>query len=191
MNAKLLTSTSMITGKVALSYPNLLTPSTTEVSKGKFGCNFFLFSEEDKKLISEICNAAYQEALSKTWGGKKPATTEPRVKPVEDDKPHPEGALYTLTCSNGNKPIQTITASKERITDPNSPDIYGGQFARAQIRAFGWEFAGKRGVSISIMAVQILGGGQPLGGGADINAFDDETEPLTNDTPNLNSDLPF
>ena len=41
MNAKLLTSTSMITGKVALSYPNLLTPSATAVSKGKFGCNFF------------------------------------------------------------------------------------------------------------------------------------------------------
>ena len=41
------------------------------------------------------------------------------------------------------------------------------------------------------MAVQILGGGQPLGGGADMDAFSDETEPLTTDTPNLNSDLPF
>lgn len=196
MQAKLLTATSMLTGKVALSYPNLLTPSQSPVSKGKYGCNLFCLDEETKAMISQICNAAYKEALQTKWGGKAPKSIEPRVRDLEEDEAAPEGAIGTILCSNGNKPITVISAAKDRITDPACPDIYGGAYARAQLRAYAWEFAGKKGVSLSVDAVQLLGGGEPLGGGVNLDAFDDESEGLTatgatGKEPDLTSDLPF
>lgn len=200
METKLLNETTMLTDRVALSYPHLLTPSNSEVSKGKFGCDFFLFSETDREALKKICNAAYKDAITKQWGGVAPKQVDSRVEDIDPSKPAPEGAIAVVHCSNTAKPICTIAANTERITDPNCPDIYGGQYARAQLRAYGWKFGGRKGVSIAVDCVQILGGGTPLGGGADITAFSDESGAFAafsdatsadDDMPDLTSDVPF
>ena len=170
----------MLTGRVRLSYPNLLTPSESQYSTGKYLTSFIVDEADEATLamVKELINNAVKVAREGEWKGKKGAVDADRIHEL-DTELQTNGDKWTVRCSGGNRPIPVIDPLKQDVTDPTK--VYGGAYARLMIRAFTWTQPGRMGVSLQCEAVQLLGGGEPYGSnGPDMGAFDvvDDAAPL-------------
>ncbi len=174
MKPKRIDETRMLTGMVRLSYPNLLTPSESPYSKGKYMTSFILDEKDTETLemVRSLINDAIKTAKAGEWKGKKGIVDGERIKEL-DAEYQVGGDKYSVRCSGGNQPITVIDPMKNKVTDNSL--IYGGAYARLMLRAFTWTQAGRMGVSLQCQAVQLLGGGEDYGSGApDLDLFDVE-----------------
>lgn len=165
-------ATKVLTGEVRLSYVNLTTPRAAQQgSEPKYSVTLLIPKTDvaTKANIDNSIKAAYEEGVSKKWGGAHP---QPKVIVHDGDGLRPSGlpfgdeckGCWVLTASTKNKP-QVV--SIENVNCELLPaDIYSGMYARVTINFFAFDTAGSKGVGCGLGNVMKTRDGEPLSGGA-------------------------
>lgn len=178
----------VITGKVRLNFPKLF---RAEQINGEGDPKFstqILIPKTDKATIAALRaaeEAAAEEGKAGVFKGKD-LTAVSVIKDADEDGtaedyPHTAGHLYMSVSAREDFRPQVVDSGLNEILDQSQ--VYSGVYARVSLRSFPYTYgAKKRGVSFGLNNVQILGGGERLGGGTtaaqDFDALDDEDAAL-------------
>ena len=165
-------ATKVLTGEVRLSYVNLTTPRAAQQGGEPKYSVTLLIPKSDTATKMDIDNsirAAYEEGVSKKWGGAHP---QPKVIVHDGDGMRPSGlpfgdeckGCWVLTASTKNKPQVVGIDNVNCELAPN--DIYSGMYARVTINFFAFDTAGNKGVGCGLGNVMKTKDGEPLSGGA-------------------------
>lgn len=165
-------ATKVLTGEVRLSYANLTTPRAAQPNAEPKYSATLLIPKTDAATINNInasIKAAYDEGVSKNWGGARP---QQKMIVHDGDGLRPSGLPFgdeckghwVLTASSKNKP-QVVGI--DNINCELAPsDIYSGMYARVTINFFPFDTAGNKGVGCGLGNVLKTRDGKPLSGGA-------------------------
>lgn len=165
-------ATKVLTGEVRLSYANLITPRAAKQGGDPKYNVTLLIPKTDNATKMDIDNSirvAYEEGVSKKWGGAHP---QPKVIVHDGDGLRPSGLPFgeeckghwVLTASTKNKPQVVGIDNVNCELAPN--DIYSGMYARVTINFFAYDTAGSKGVGCGLGNVMKTRDGEPLSGGA-------------------------
>ena len=165
-------ATKVLTNEVRLSYANLVTPRTPQQGGDPKYSVTLLIPKSDEATVANInasIKAAYDDGVSKKWGGARPA---PKTIVHDGDGLRPSGlpfgdeckGCWVLTASTKNKP-QVVGI--DNINCELAPsDIYSGMYARVTVNFFAYDTAGSKGVGCGLGNVLKTRDGEPLSGGA-------------------------
>lgn len=181
-------STTVVTGRVRLSYLNVVTArAMDEGETPKFSTAVLVPKKINGKTNPDIAKidaaieAAKLQGKSKKYGGTIPAKLKLPWRDGDEEKPEDEayaGHLF-FNASNTRKPI-LLGADKRPLE--NESDLYSGCYARLVINLF--PFAGKsKGVAVSLESILKLEDGESLGGG--IVTYDDAVAAFSDDEDDL------
>ena len=169
--------THVVTGKVRLSYEHIMKPYKGENAGPDDAPKYsvtVLVPKSDTATMQRI-NAGIAAAKKRGLETKKYKDGTPVDKlptPIWDgdgyraDGYTPFGAeckgcwVFTASSSQDRKP-GVVDASCQPILDPT--EIYSGIYGRVGVDFFPYNFAGKQGVGCSLVNVQKLADGEPLG----------------------------
>jgi len=182
----------VVTGKVRLNFPKLF---KAEQINGEGDPKFstqVLIPKTDKATITALRaaeKAAIEEGNEGIFKGKG-VTAESVIKDADEDGtaedyPHTAGHYYLSVSAREQFRPQVVDGNLDEIMDQSQ--VYSGVYARVSLRSFPYTYgAKKRGVSFGLNNVQVLGGGERLGGGTsasqDFDVVDDEFEAETADS---------
>ena len=178
--------THVVTGKVRLSYEHILKPYANTANdpgaEPKYSATV-LVPKTDTATMAKI-NAGIAAAKKRGLETKKYKDGTPVDKlptPIWDgdgyraDGYTPFGPecrgmwVFTASCRQDRKP-EIVDTHGNPIIDAS--EIYSGIWGRVGVDFFPYNFAGKQGVGCSLVNVQKLADGEPLGGGR-VSAADD------------------
>lgn len=175
----------VVTGKVRLNFPKLF---RAEQINGEGDPKFstqILIPKTDKATIAALRaaeKAAIDEGNEGIFKGKGVTDNAPSVIKDADadgtaeDYPHTAGHYYMSVSAREQFKPQVVDAGLNEILDQSQ--VYSGVFARVSLRSFPYTYGTKkRGVSFGLNNVQILGGGERLGGGTTASQDFDPVEP--------------
>lgn len=176
-------TTKVITGKVRLSYVNLLEPRSIEGQAPKYS-TVILIPKTDKvtvKKIRDAQKAAYEVAKNDKLKGIKWENVKHTLRDGDkeiDTEEHPEYAgHYFMNLSCQNRP-QIIDRYKNEVT--SSEEVYSGVYARVSLNAYAYNTSGSKGISCGLNNVQIIAKGDYLGGRSsameDFDEWEDDEE---------------
>ena len=169
--------THVVTGKVRFSYEHLMRPYKSEAAGPDDAPKYsvtVLVPKSDTATMQRI-NAGIAAAKKRGLETKKYRDGTPIDKlptPIWDgdgyraDGYTPFGEeckgcwVFTASSSQDRKP-GVVDASCQPILDPT--EIYSGIYGRVGVDFFPYNFAGKQGVGCSLVNVQKLADGEPLG----------------------------
>lgn len=165
-------ATKVLTGEVRLSYANLTTPRAPQLGGEPKYSVTLLIPKTDAATIANInasIKAAYDDGVSKKWGGAHPA---PKQIVHDGDGLRPSGLPFgdeckghwVLTASTKNKPQVVGIDNLDCELAPS--DIYSGMYARVTINFFAYDTAGSKGVGCGLGNVLKTRDGEALAGGA-------------------------
>ena len=165
-------ATKVLTGEVRLSYVNLITPRAAQQGGEPKYSVTLLIPKSDNATKMDIDNSirvAYEEGVSKKWGGAHP---QPKVIVHDGDGLRPSGlpfgeeckGCWVITASTKNKPQVVGIDNVNCELAPN--DIYSGMYARVTLNFFAYDTAGSKGVGCGLGNVMKTRDGEPLSGGA-------------------------
>ena len=165
-------ATKVLTGEVRLSYANLVTPRVSQQGgEPKYSVTLLIPKPDNatKMDIDNSIRAAYEEGVSKKWGGAHP---QPKAIVHDGDGLRQSGLPFGEECK-GHWVITASTKNKPQVVGidnincelaPN--DIYSGMYARVTINFFAYDTAGSKGVGCGLGNVLKTRDGEPLSGGA-------------------------
>lgn len=161
---------SIVTGKVRLSYANLLEPRAPQGGGDpKYSATLLLPKSDAATLqaIQTAIQAATQEGIAKRWNGRQPARID---IPIHDgDGARPNGEPFGDEC----KGCWVFTASSKQqpgIVDQrvqpilDSTKVYSGMYAFVEINFFPYSANGKNGIGVGLNNIQKVADGEPLAG---------------------------
>lgn len=165
-------ATKVLTGEVRLSYVSLVTPSASQQGGEPKYRVTLLIPKSDQATVADInasIKAAYDEGVSKKWGGAHP---QPKAIVHDGDGLRPSGLPFgdeckghwVLTASSKNKP--QIVGIDNINCELAPQDIYSGMYARVTLNFFAYDTAGSKGVGCGLGNVMKTRDGEPLSGGA-------------------------
>ena len=187
-------ATKVLTGEVRLSYVNLTTPRASQQGgEPKYSVTLLIPKSDNatKMDIDNSIRAAYEEGVSKKWGGAHP---QPKVIVHDGDGLRPSGlpfgeeckGCWVITASTKNKPQVVGIDNVNCELAPN--DIYSGMYARVTLNFFAYDTAGSKGVGCGLGNVMKTRDGEPLSGGAsaasDFADFGNAAAPAYSAQPN-------
>lgn len=172
--------TKVITGKVRLSYVNLLEPRGFEGQEPKYSA-VLLIPKDDEAGTLKAINKAIDNAYEAEKNGRLKGVKRDKVKVTlrdgdeeYDAEENPEYAgMMFINASSKTKP-QVVDKYMNRTED--SEEIYSGVYARASINFYAYNTAGNKGITAGLNNVQIIEKGDFLGGRASAEADFDEWE---------------
>ena len=164
--------TKVLTGEVRLSYANLSTPRASQQGgEPKYSVTLLIPKTDNatKIDIEKSIQAAYDEGVSKKWGGLHP---QPKAILHDGDGLRQSGQPYGDECK-GHWVITASTKNKPQVVGIDNvncelapQDIYSGMYARVTINFFPYDTAGSKGVGCGLGNVMKTRDGEPLSGGA-------------------------
>lgn len=178
----------VVTGKVRLSYVNLITPQVSTDNNGqqvqKYNCTVLLPKSDTatKAKIDAAVEAAKQKGLQSKWSGVMPPRIDVPVRDGDGERPS-DGMPYGEECKgcwvinvSANRKPRIVDNALQDIIDP--AEIYSGMYARVSVDFFPYFSQNKKGIGVSLCNVQKLADGEPLGGAPatpdeDFGALDD------------------
>lgn len=169
-----------LTPKFRVSYPNVFEARQNEKS-GEMEYSLSAIFPKGADLTK--VQAAVSAAITEKWGVDSKKWPKPLRLPFrkaeelaeigEDQNAkrdaqgklvlpmgHEEGGVWLRLKSKLQPGL--IDANKEDIIDKNQ--FYAGCYARASVKAFAYDKAGNRGVSLWLQNIQKMGDGEPLAG---------------------------
>lgn len=165
-------ATKVLTGEVRLSYANLTTPRAAQQGGTPKYSVTLLIPKTDTATVADInasIKAAYEEGVSKKWGGAHPA---PKVIMHDGDGLRPSGLHFGDECK-GHWVITASTKNKPQVVGIDNincelapSDIYSGMYARVTINFFAYDAAGSKGVGCGLGNVLKTRDGEALAGSA-------------------------
>lgn len=164
--------TKVLTGEVRLSYANLITPRAAQQGGEPKYSVTLLIPKTDTATLKDIelsMNAAYEDGVSKKWGGAHP---QKKIILHDGDGLRPSGlpfgdeckGHFVITASTKNKPQVVGIDNVKCELAPN--DIYSGMYARVTLNFFPYDTAGSKGVGCGLGNVMKTRDGEALAGGA-------------------------
>lgn len=172
-------STKVVTGKVRFSFCHVFEPqASTDGGDAKYSVTL-LIPKTDAATLAKI-QTAIQEARDNFC--KKNGASALPAKPThtlhDGDGLRPSGdpfgpeckGCYVITVSSKQKPA-VVDAFRNTITDPG--ELRSGDYGRASINFYGYNRAGKKGVSAGLLSIQKLHDGEPFGVVGSADDFDD------------------
>lgn len=172
-------STKVVTGKVRFSFCHLFEAQEPQGGGDPKYSVTLLIPKSDKATMQKI-QAAMQEARD-NFCNKNGAAALP-AKPVhtlhDGDGTRPGGepfgpeckGCWVITVSSKQKPV-VVDAAGNAVLDPG--EVYSGCYGRASINFFGYNRAGKKGLSAGLLAIQKLHDGEPFGTVGSADDFND------------------
>lgn len=171
------------TGKVRLSFPRLFKPYSSDDSPPKYS-TMLMIPKSDRETLKKL-RAAEEEAAheGKAWGNRPPKKWDSIIHDGDEEDleryPEREGHWVMSVRSSADFKPQVVDRHMNEILDQS--EVYSGVYARVSVSAFTFDFQGKKGVSFGLNNVQILGGGENLGGqsapaSADFDELDDDDD---------------
>ena len=132
-------------------------------SKPKYSIRACFPPKADLSALKKEANAAAQDK----WGDKIPKTLRSPFR-LNEELEAPIigiGDDWTIMSFSANEDRRPgiVDAKLQDIID--DADVYSGAWFRAQVRAFGYDTAGNKGVSFGLQNVQKLRDDDPLGNG--------------------------
>jgi len=181
-------STRVVTNKVRLSFPHLFEPYSIDGEQEAKYSVMLLIPKSDKATLKALRDAEAQAAENgKTSKFKNKAVNAPSIikdgdeDGSADDYPEREGHYYMTVSSNAKIRPGVVDRNVQPILDQS--EVYSGTYAKVSVTAFPYTFgANKRGVSFGLNNVQVIGGGESLGGG---KRAEEEFEALSDEDSNL------
>jgi hypothetical protein len=176
----------LTTGRVRLSFPHLFKPYTGPDGDQdpKYSVMLLIDKKKGKDTLKAL-RAAEEEAvllgIETKFGGKRPARIESILHDADEDGsaedwPERKGCVYMSVSAGPDFKPQIVDRDVQEILDQS--EVYSGVYARVSVTAFPYTYGKKKGVSFGLNNVQILGGGESLGGGrpasADFGAVDED-----------------
>jgi len=162
-------STKFVTGVIRGSYVHIFSPQPKregEEGDPKYGMTL-LIPKSDTTTLGKI-KAAQAAAISLKWPNKVPPKIDSTLHDGDLTRPstgEPFGAeckgCYVITASSKFKP-QVVGRDREEIIDPTL--ALSGDYFKVSLNFFGYERAGKRGVSAGLGNVLFYEKGESLGG---------------------------
>lgn len=165
-------ATKVLTGVVRLSYANLVTPREGQNGGDPKYSVTLLIPKSDTATKADIeasMKAAYEEGVSKKWGG-----AHPQMKQIlwDGDGLRQSGLPFGEECK-GHWVITASSKQKPQVVGIDNvncelapSDIYSGMYARVTINFFPYDTAGSKGVGCGLGNVMKTADGEPLSGGA-------------------------
>ena len=175
-------TTKIITGKVHLSYVNLLKPKAmNEGDDPKYSC-VILIPKEDKETIKKIRNAqkaAWEAAKNDKLKGVKWENVKHTLRDGDNDdsidtEERPEYAGHMFMSVSSRTAPQIIDKYKEKVDSED--EVYSGVYARVSLNAYAYNTKGNKGISCGLNNVQIIAKGDFLGGRSSAESDFDEWE---------------
>jgi hypothetical protein len=115
--------------------------------------------------ITALKEAAKQAATEK-WGNNLPKVLRSPFRKNEELENEligvPGDAVVVTFSANEDRRPGVVDAKLQDIID--EADCYSGAWYRAQVRAFGYDTAGNKGVAFGLQNLQKLREGEPMGG---------------------------
>lgn len=175
-------STKVTTGKVRFSFCHIFEPQEPLGGGDAKYSVTLLIPKADKPTLARIKEAIGEarELYCKRNGANalpvKPNTTLHDGDGLRDSG-EPFGPeckdCYVITVSSKQKPI-ICDAQRNIVTDPT--EVYSGCYGRASINFYGYNAAGRKGISAGLLSVQKLHDGEPFGTTGSVDDFDDGWE---------------
>lgn len=160
------------TPEAILSFPHLFEPQAAPGSTRETYNAMLIFPKgTDLTTLKEAAKAAYAQAFPNGAKGARSPLRDGNEK-VEEWGEVFRDATY-IRVSSQFKPA-VVDRRKAFITDPER--VFGGQFVRAVVHAYGYDVSGNKGVAFGFDAIQIIRDGEPLGTGgsaAAVGLFND------------------
>ena len=165
-------ATKVLTGEVRLSYANLTAPRAAQDGGDPKYSVTLLIPKTDTATKADIdasMKAAYEDGVSKKWGGARP---QPKAILHDGDGLRPSGlpfgdeckGCWVITASSKNKPQVVGIDNIQCELAPQ--DIYSGMYARVTINFYAFDRNGNKGVGCGLGNVMKTKDGDPLSGGA-------------------------
>lgn len=173
-------ATKIVTGLVRFQFPALFEPAAPLSGVGDPKYSIGILIPKTDTATKAAIDAAMQEARN-SYCAKNGPNAIPQhfshtlhdgdgYRPNGDPFPPEAKGHWVMTC-NSKKPPLVLDAHRQPIIDPN--EVYSGCYGRVSINAYGYNTAGKRGVSFGLLAVQKLKDGTPFGVSASADDFND------------------
>ena len=174
-------STKVVTGKVRFSFVHVFEPNAG-VSGGEPKYSVTLMIPKADTATTAKIQAAIQEARDNfcNRNGVNALPVKPTHTLYDGDGVRPGGDPFgpecrgcwviTVSSKQTQKPV-VVDAFGNTITD--SGEVYSGCYGRASINFYGYNRAGKKGVSAGLLALQKLHDGEPFGTVGSADDFND------------------
>lgn len=153
----------LITPRGRLSYPHLLERNTGgNYPSDKYETLLLIPKGVD---ISEL-EAAATKAMTEMFDDEFDTIYDLKNPPLRDgdEKGGEYSGHWILKAKSDNRPAVVGLNPKVIIDSPE--EVYGGQWARLSLNVYAYKKPGNKGVAWGLKNVQIIGGGDPFGGGA-------------------------
>ena len=172
-------STKVVTGKVRFSYCYLFEPQEPLGGGDPKYSLTLLIPKSDTATVNKI-KAAIAEArenyCNRNGANALPAKPAHTLRDGDGNKDNGEDygpecrGCYVIKVRSKQKPV-IVDAFRNDITDPG--EVYGGCYGRAAINFYGYNTAGQKGISATLLSVQKLSDGEPFGTVGSADDFDD------------------
>lgn len=173
-------STKVITGKVRFSYVHIFEPDTPQGGEAPKYSITLLIPKSDITTVGKI-KAAMAEAresfVQRNGVNSLPAKPVHTLKDGDGTKDNGDDfgpeckGCYVIRVKSNQKPV-VVDAFRNEIANPG--EVYSGCYGRAAINFYGYNTKGSKGISATLLSVQKLTDGEPLGGSrGSADDFDD------------------
>ena len=173
-------ATKVVTGKVRFSFCHIFEPQAP-VNGGDAKYSVTLLIPKSDTTTHAKMKEAMKEAADKFRETNGAASLPAKFNHTlhdgdgERDSGEPYGpeckGCWVITVSSKQKPV-IVDAFRNEITDP--AEVYSGCYGRAAINFYGYNQAGKKGVSAGLLSIQKLHDGEPFGTVGSADDFDDD-----------------
>lgn len=167
-----MSNTSVVTGKVRLSYAHLFEPHAQKGGGEPKYSTTILLPKSDTVTWQNIQNAiaaATQEGITKKWSGQQPAKIECAIYDGDGLRPsgeEPYGeecrGCWVFTAKSSQRP-GIVDQRVQKILD--STLVYSGMYAYVDINFYPYNSNGRKGIGIGLNNVQKVADGEPFAGG--------------------------
>ncbi len=173
-------ATKIVTGKVRFSFCNIFEPKAPQGGGDPKYSVTLLIPKTDKATLDKIKTAmaeARENFCNKNGANAIPVKFNHTLHDGDGtrDSGEPYGpeckGCCVITVSSKQKPV-IVDAFRNEITDPT--EVYSGCYGRASINFYGYNQAGKKGVSAGLLSIQKLSDGEPFGTVGSADDFDDD-----------------
>lgn len=172
-------STKIITGKVRFSFVHVFEPKAPlGGGEPKYSVTL-LIPKSDQATLAKIYEAmadARDAFCARHGASALPVLPTHTLHDGDGVRPggDPFGAEcrghYVITVSSKNKPVVVDAAGRDIL---DASEVYSGCYGRASINFFGYNQAGKKGISAGLLAIQKLHDGEPFGTVGSADDFND------------------
>ena len=166
-NKMAIASTKVVTNVVRGSYMNVFEPRAQEEGKPPKYSMTLLIPKTDTVTLNKI-KAAQEAAIVAKFPNKRPAKLDTTVHDGDGVRPS-TGEPFGDECK-GNMVMSVSSKFKPKILDRNGNEVIdpgdamSGDYFKVSLNFYGYDQAGKRGVSAGLGNLLLWDKGDPLGG---------------------------